>query len=169
MGMREVVTLRALRSFRLPSGVTTGVTIGFACGLVSGFFYGTWNVVAKYAVSGFGIPPLVFATIAFFFGSIMFLPLVGRTLPKTVMSAPRSAVFFILSGLGSGCAIIALAFALERGDVVVISPIVSVSPLITLVLAWVLLRQLERITLTLVMGALMVVGGVVLVAIGDNL
>ena len=99
----------------------------------------------------------------------MFLPLVGRTLPKTVMSAPRSAVFFILSGLGSGCAIIALAFALERGDVVVISPIVSVSPLITLVLAWVLLRQLERITLTLVMGALMVVGGVVLVAIGGNL
>ena len=126
-------------------------------------------MIAKYAVSGYGIPPLVFATIAFAFGSIMFLPLVGRTLPKTVMSARRSAAFFVLSGLGSGCAIIALAFALERGDVVVISPIVSVSPLITLVLAWVLLRQLERITLTLVMGALMVVGGVVLVAIGDNL
>ena len=62
-----------------------------------------------------------------------------------------------------------MSFALEHGEVVVISPIVSVSPLITLVLAWALLRQLERITLPLVIGALLVVGGVALVAIGDTL
>ena len=158
-----------LRCLRAPGALVTAGTIGYTCGLASGVFYGAWNVVAKHSVSGFGIPPLVFATLAFLFGTVMFLPLVGRTLPKTVMSARRSAVYFLLSGVGSGSAIIFLAFALERAEVVVVSPIVSVSPLITLVLAWALLRQMERITLTLVLGALLVVGGVALVAIGDTL
>ena len=62
-----------------------------------------------------------------------------------------------------------MAFALERGEVVVISPSRVRKPLITLVLAWVLLRQMERITLPLVIGALLVVGGVALVAIGNTL
>ena len=169
MDVKGITVQRILRSVGLPQVIGTTATIGYVCGLTSGVFYGAWNVVAKHTISGYDVPPLVFATLAFLFGTVMFLPLVGRTLPKTVMSARRSALFFVLSGLGSGGAIILMAFALERGDVVVVSPIVSVSPLITLVLAWILLRQLERITLTLVFGAMLVVGGVVLVAIGDNL
>ena len=169
MQVKEGVARRILRGAWLPRPLATAAAIGYVCGLISGVFYGAWSVVAKHALSGYGVPALVFATIAFLFGTLMFLPLVGRTLPKTVMSARRSAMYFILSGLGSGSAIILMAFALERGEVVVVSPIVSVSPLITLVLAWVLLRQLERITLTLAFGALLVVGGVVLVAIGDTL
>ena len=63
-----------------------------------------------------------------------------------------------------------MAFALERGEVVVVSPIVvRQPPNHSWCLAWVLLRQLERITLTLAFAALLVVGGVVLVAIGDTL
>ena len=169
MGMRTSVALRVRRGVRLSHAVAAGATIGYACGLVSGVFYGLWNVIAKYSVSGFGIPPFVFATLAFAFGTVMFLPLVGRTLPKTVMTARRSATYFLLSGVASGSAIILMAFALERGDVVIISPTVSISPLITLVIAWVFLRQIERITLPLVIGALLVVGGVVLVALGDTL
>ena len=152
-----------------PRTLATAATIGYASGLASGVFYGAWGVVAKHSISGFNIPPLVFATLAFSFGTIMFMPLVGLTLPKRVVTARRSAVYFLLSGIASGSAIILMSFALERGDVVVISPIVSVSPMITLILAWVLLRQMERITLPLVLGALLVVGGVALVAIGDTL
>ena len=160
--------LQGLRNIRAQGAASTAVTIGYVCGLTSGLFYGAWSVVAKHAVSGYGVPPLIFATTAFFFGTLMFLPLVGRSLPRTVANARRSAAFFVLSGLGSGGAIVAMAFALERGDVVVVSPIVSVSPLITLALVWALLRQMERITLTLVLGALLVVGGVVLVAVGNT-
>ena len=167
--MRTAVALRVRRGVRLSQAVAAGATIGYACGLASGVFYGAWSVIAKHSLSGHDIPPLAFATLAFLFGTAMFMPLVGRTLPRTVISAPRSALYFLLSGVGSGCAIIFMAFALERGEVVVISPVVSASPLITLVLVWVLLRQMERITLPLVIGALLVVGGVALVAIGDTL
>lgn len=167
--MRTVITQRMRHGVRLPRTLATAATIGYVCGLGSGVFYGAWGVVAKHSISGFNIPPLVFATLAFVFGTIMFMPLVGLTLPKRVISARRSALYFILSGVGSGSAIILMSFALEHGEVVVISPIVSVSPLITLVLAWALLRQLERITLPLVIGALLVVGGVALVAVGDTL
>ena len=169
MGMRTMVALRVRHGLRLPRAVAAGATIGYACGLASGVFYGLWNVVAKHSISGFDIPPFVFSTLAFAFGTVMFLPLVGLTLPKTVMTARRSAFFFLLSGVASGSAIILMSYALERGEVVVISPIVSISPLITLVIAWVFLRQIERITLPLLFGALLVVGGVILVAVGDTL
>ena len=167
--MRVSGPARIIRGVRLPRALATAGTIGYVCGLASGVFYGAWSVIAKHSLSGHDIPPLAFATLAFLFGTAMFMPLVGRTLPRTVISAPRSALYFLLSGVGSGCAIIFMAFALERGEVVVISPVVSASPLITLVLVWVLLRQMERITLPLVIGALLVVGGVALVAIGDTL
>lgn len=161
--------LPVLQSLKLRETASTTLTIGYVSGLVSGLFYGAWSVLAKHALSGYSVPPLVFATIAFAFGSLMFAPLVVRDLPAALTKTRRSAFFFALSGLCSGSAIIALAFGLQKGDVVVVSPIVSVSPLITLLIAWVLLRQLERITLTLAFGALIVVGGVALVTVGGTL
>ena len=100
MQVKEGVARRILRGAWLPRPLAPAAAIGYVCGLISGVFYGAWSVVAKHALSGYGVPALVFATIAFLFGTLMFLPLVGRTLPKTVMSARRSAMYFILSGLG---------------------------------------------------------------------
>jgi drug/metabolite transporter (DMT)-like permease len=53
--------------------------------------------------------------------------------------------------------------------VVVISPIVSSSPLVTLFLAHVFLTRLERVTKRLLFGTLLTVGGVVLVVIGHQI
>ena len=55
--------------------------------------------------------------------------------------------------------------ALSRGNVVVVSPLVSTNPLFTLVLAAVLLRDVERITRRTIVGALLVVLGVVVVTV----
>ena len=55
--------------------------------------------------------------------------------------------------------------ALSRGPVVVLSPVVSTNPLFTLLFASIFLRGVERITPRVVAGALLVVGGVVVLSV----
>ena len=54
----------------------------------------------------------------------------------------------------------------SRAPIIVVSPIISAQPVISLALAHVFLQKLERITLPLVLGTLLVVGGVVAIALG---
>ena len=63
---------------------------------------------------------------------------------------------------------IAWYFAVQRADVVVISPIVSSSPLVTLLLAHLFLARLERVTRRLAAGAVLTVTGVLLVVWGGQ-
>jgi len=75
----------------------------------------------------------------------------------------------VLAGLASAFAIIAFGYALQRSDVVIVSPIVSINPLITLLLAQVFLPGLERVTKQVVVGTLLTVAGVVLVIMGSTM
>ena len=54
----------------------------------------------------------------------------------------------------------------EGSNILVIAPIVSCNPLVTLVMARLFLRQVETITKELVIGTLMAVGGVAMVVVG---
>ena len=142
--------------------------LGYAFGLIAGISYGAWSVIAKTAIGDYDIPPLLFATVAFLFGTIMFAPLLAYDGPRAFRDSKRALAWFALSGIGSGAAIIALSFGLEKGDVTVVAPIVSISPLITLVLVRIFLEKMESISPTLVFGALLIVGGTVLVVVGDS-
>lgn len=149
------------KAFRSPN-------IGYAYGLLAGIAYGGWSVIAKTAITKYDVPPLLFATTAFAFGSLMFAPVLAYGIPRVFHSGKRALALFALAGAGSGIAIIALSFGLEKGDVTVVGPIVSVSPLITLVLLRVFLERLESINRTLIIGSLLVVGGTVIVVVGDS-
>ncbi len=150
------------------AGTRYPAAFGYAFGLMAGICYGAWTVVAKSTLDNYTIPPILFAAIAFFFGTIMFSPVLVYSVPRAFVSSRRSIVMFILAGLSSAFAIIALSFGLEKGEVTVVSPIVAVSPLITLVLVRIFLERLERISLPLVLGALLVVGGTALVVVGNT-
>ena len=75
-----------------------------------------------------------------------------------------------MAGLSAACAVMALYFSITRegSSVLVISPIVSCNPLVTLILARLFLRRSENVTRELAIGTLMAVGGVALVVIGGN-
>ena len=59
--------------------------------------------------------------------------------------------------------------AVQRGDVVVVAPIMATFPLWTLLLSHVFIARLERITPRLITGALLAVGGVIAVALGSQI
>ena len=152
----------------LPLAVRRQEMTGYVFGLMAGFFYGAWNIVAKTAINDYQIPPILFATIAFCFGVLMFTPFLVTGVPKALVHSRFSLAMFALSGIASGSAIIALSFGLEKGDVTVVAPVVSISPLITLVLARVFMERLEKVTWTLLMGVLLVVVGTGIVVVGDT-
>ena len=159
-----------MRTLAARIGTTTSESpaAGYAFGIIAGICYGAWTIIAKTAISDYNIPPLLFASVAFLFGTIMFGPVLAYDLPRAIRISKRALAMFAISGAGSGGAIVALSFALENGEVTVVAPIVSVSPLITLFLVRIFLERLEKVSLRTILGALLVVGGTVLVVVGNT-
>ena len=83
-------------------------------------------------------------------------------------SSGWAPLYVFLAGFAAACAVISLYFAVTRegSNILVIAPIVSCNPLVTLVMARLFLRQVETITKELVIGTLMAVGGVGMVVVG---
>ena len=104
--------------------------IGYLFGLAAGVCYGAWSVITKTAITDYDIPPLLFAAATFAFGTFMFAPLLVYSAPRAFKSSKQALGLFALSGLGGGVAVIALSFGLQKGDVSVVGPILSASPLI---------------------------------------
>jgi len=110
-------------------------------------------------------------------GLIVLSPLVGasaahsgviRAKGQGLLQSLLSFRYIALAGLASGIAVNALYFAVQRADVVVISPIGSNSRLITLFLAHLFLARLELVMRRLAAGAVLAVTGVILVVWGGQ-
>ena len=151
--------------------------LGYLMALGAGASYGATNVMAKQTLEVFD-SPLVITMLSMLVGMLVLAPLVGASTARSGVHREKGQGFsknlwslrwVALAGIASGIAVISLYFAVQRADVVVISPIVSSSPLITLFLAHVFLTRLERVTKRLLFGALLAVSGVVLVVIGNQL
>ena len=151
--------------------------LGYLMALGAGASYGATNVMAKQTLEVFD-SPLVITMLSMLVGMLVLAPLVGANTAHSGVHREKGQGFsknlwslrwVALAGIASGIAVISLYFAVQRADVVVISPIVSSSPLITLFLAHVFLARLERVTKRLLFGALLTVSGVVLVVIGNQL
>lgn len=144
-------------------------SIGYMLGIVTGVCFGSWGVIAKSTMADYDIPPFLFAGISFTFGTIIFAPVLAYGVPRAVSISKRSLGFFALSGCGYGLAFLALSFGLERENVAVLMPIFAINPLITLVLVKLFLDRMEILTLPVMAGALLVVGGTALVVVGDSI
>ncbi len=68
-----------------------------------------------------------------------------------------------LAGLVEGIAYLAMWRALQLRTVSVVTPLVNSHAIVTVVLAWLFLRDLERVSWWIVLAAALVVAGVVLV------
>ena len=77
----------------------------------------------------------------------------------------RSVGFLLLAGVAAGIAIMANYSALSIAPVVIVTPVANTSPLFVLLWAHLFLGKLERITLRIVFGTILVVVGVILIAI----
>jgi uncharacterized membrane protein len=106
--------------------------------------------------------PLFFAALVgiislFCFASTLTFP----AMRERIAYSPKSLVAFISAGAFESLAVLFMLHAFVTGPVVLVSPIAATSPIWTLLMSVVFLRDLERINRYAVIGTLSVVAGVV--------
>jgi drug/metabolite transporter (DMT)-like permease len=141
--------------------------LGYALALGAAISYGASNVVAKELSLSYG-SPLVVAALGLLFGMLLLSPFAGREAVAGMRTSRAGWGFLALSGLASALAVVALYFGFLLASVVVVAPISSTNPLITLLLAHFFLTRLERVTRWLVGGTLVAVLGVALIIWGST-
>jgi drug/metabolite transporter, DME family len=83
---------------------------------------------------------------------------------KEVFKLPRhSAGWLIAAGIINTAAMLSVFYALSFGKVVIVEPLVSSNPVLTLVLTAIFLRDLEALSRRVTIGALLAVAGTILV------
>ena len=159
------------RSIREGGGAGRVALLGYLLAFAAAACYGSTNVVAKYLTQE-QTSPLVVSTVSLFFGFLMLSPVAARSAITSVRES-RGSLGFVgyaaLAGIAAAVAVNCLYFALQRSEVVVISPIVGANPLVTLLLASLFLARLENVNRWLFLGVGLTVAGVVLVVVGSRL
>lgn len=77
----------------------------------------------------------------------------------------RSAAWLIAAGVFNTAAMLSVFFALSHGKVVIVEPLVSSNPVTTLLLTSIFLRDVEPLTLRVIIGAALTVTGTILVVL----
>ena len=139
--------------------------IGRSFAIGAALAYGATAVLVRQGVANLA-PPLVGATVALLSGTLL-LTLIGMRSPESnLRQKKRSVVLFVMAGVIAGLGIIASFFALSMAPVVIVSPLQNTSPLFALIWSHFFLGQLEKITLRVVLGTILVVVGIALISIG---
>jgi len=141
------------------------ISIGRIFAIAAAMAYGVSQVLTRLGVTDFA-PPLVGAAISLFSGTLVLATIGGKNPERNLRQKKRAVLFLMVAGVGSGLGVVTSFLALSMAQVVIVSPLLSTSPIFTLVLSHFFLRKLEGITRRLVLGTIIVVVGVTLVAIG---
>lgn len=132
--------------------------------LAAGFLGGFSSPLRKFAYTLITSVPL--ATCAALLGSLatllIYLSVAGKY--KDVVVNRQTLQWFGMSGISAGIAMTALLFALEKGTVLIVSPLIATTPLFTVLLSFFFLRAFERITPNIAIGAGSIcLGGILLI------
>lgn len=147
-----------------------GPVSGYLFALGAGASYGLAQVLTRQGVTEY-TTPLAGVTVSLFFGMVGMSLLIAKDLRTSFFGRnfPRGALLFTLAGLAGSGGVLINYIALSVAPVVVVSPVLGVNPLVTLVLAAIFLRGLERVTRRLMIGSGLVVVGVVCISLATTL
>ena len=140
---------------------------GMLAAFGSALSYGIRPIIVKVGLDAAAIPvaaALIGAATGLVYATIMSRPWrMGRAdFDLGALAREPSTPWFMASGVMQTLGILFITAALSGSDVSVVYPITSSAPLITVLLSWVFLRQTDRVTAGMGLGAAAVVGGVIL-------
>lgn len=140
--------------------------------LASAAFFALGNVIRRYGLEIGGADVLQAVAINEAGALLAFLAYaaIGGT-TKFRSTDPRAAKYFAVSGSLTAVALLSMfgALALPAGRVAIVESLGATAPLFTTGFAYFLLRDLERVTRGIVLGAVLVAVGVALVTLGPLL
>ena len=141
---------------------------GFTFAVCAAFLYALSALVGKKITDDFS-SPMVASAFSILFGLVATGSVFFGTVNKEARNlAGRSWVLIGLSGCASALGVTGWYLALNITPVVVVAPIVAVYPLVTIAIASLFLRGIEKVTRQTVIGAVIVVTGVFLIGLGTQ-
>ena len=149
----------------MSSALQKTAIIGYLLAVGAAMGYGGSQVVAKQIVEE--THSLVGAAFSLLFGLTILSAVTARDLVQQQRVEAKPYVWAVLAGLASAGGVVFLYLALGQAPVVVVAPVTGTNPLFSIILAWVFLRRMERLTLRVILGAVLVVAGVTVVSVSQ--
>ncbi len=159
-----VLIERNARGNPVKSVSTTWATLVFP--LSSALLIGFGSILRKMGLNVYNEPILGIAVT--YLSSLCLYTLlttISTSMRKSISMGRRSLQLFWKPGLIMGLGHLSIYYALSYGEVSTITPLMNVQPFFILLLAYVFLRELEKITPKLIVGALIIVIGASLITI----
>ncbi|MSP39538.1 MAG: DMT family transporter [Deltaproteobacteria bacterium] len=133
--------------------------------LIGAVAFGASTTLRKFGLGFINIPLLAAAVTAGSAALFSFALLQIQGGRRAFKLNRRSAAWLFPAGLFNTAAMLSVFFALSHGKVVIVEPLVSSNPVTTLLLTSIFLRDVESLTLRVILGAALTVTGTVLVVL----
>jgi uncharacterized membrane protein len=133
--------------------------------LVGAVAFGASAILRKAGLGLVNIPLLAAAVTAGTAALFSFALLQIQGGRQAVKLTRRSASWLFSAGVFNTAAMLSVFFALSHGKVVIVEPLVSSNPVTTLLLTSIFLRDVESLTLRVLLGAALTVTGTILVVL----
>jgi uncharacterized membrane protein len=131
--------------------------------LVGAMAFGASAILRKAGLGYVDIPVMAAAVTAGSAAIFSFALLQCRGGRQAFKLTRRSAAWLFTAGLVNTAAMLSVFYALSHGKVVIVEPLVSSNPVLTLLFTAIFLRDLEAINMRVIAGALLTVTGTILV------
>ncbi len=127
--------------------------------------FGASTTLRKAGLGFINVPLLAAAVTAGSAALFSFILLQFQGGKQAVKLTRRSAAWLFPAGVFNTAAMLSVFFALSHGKVVIVEPLVSSNPVTTLLLTSIFLRDVESLTLRVILGAALTVTGTILVVL----
>ena len=139
---------------------------GYGAALLSAIGYGTGAVVAAHVVANYASPITTSAFSLVFGAVIVGVPFIGHVRRDASRTPRRAWVMIGMAGVAASLGVTFFFLAIGVAPVIVATPVTGAYPLVAIVLSYIFINRMERVTWRTWLGGLLVVGGVVSVALG---
>jgi DME family drug/metabolite transporter len=133
--------------------------------LIGALAFGASTTLRKAGLGLINIPLLAAAVTAGSAAIFSFALLQVQGGKKALKLTSRSAAWLFPAAVFNTAAMLSVFFALSHGKVVIVEPLVSSNPVTTLLLTSIFLRDVESLTLRVILGAALTVAGTILVVL----
>ena len=147
-------------------GLTRTQVIGYALAGAACLAYGASLILAKQVVED--TPPLLGAALGMTFGMLVLAVVSAPDVRRDKGTRRRAWVWAALGGFAAGGGITLMFQAVSNAPVVVVAPILAMNPLTAILFSQIFIRGMERLTWRVLIGAMLVVAGVIVISLGQN-
>jgi len=133
--------------------------------LVGAMAFGASAILRKAGLGYIDIPVMAAAVTAGSAAIFSFTLLQIQGGTAAIKLTRRSAAWLFPAGVFNTAAMLSVFYALSHGKVVIVEPLVSSNPVLTLLFTAIFLRDLEAINIRVIIGALLTVVGTILVVL----